>query len=122
ADSFSQAEQQTLISRILTALNQEADALPVTETDEVVLDWINGRRTPDVNPSLNGWLTGVTLGTDAPRLFKALVEATAFGSKAIVDRFEAEGVPVHEIIATGGISKKSPYVMQTLAEIGRAYV
>ena len=117
ADSFNPAEQQTLVGRILTALNREADALPVTEADEVALDWINGRRTPDVNPSLNGWLTGITLGTDAPRLFKALVEATAFGSKAIVDRFEAEGVPVREIIATGGIAKKSPYVMQVLANV-----
>src|SRR5690606_33066310 len=116
-DSFNQQEQHALISRILAALNQEAEALPVTDADEVALDWINGRRTPDVNPALNGWLTGITLGTDAPRLFKALVEATAFGSKAIVDRFEAEGIPVREIIATGGIAKKSPYVMQVLADV-----
>ncbi|SEL33702.1 ribulokinase [Parapedobacter koreensis] len=112
-----QQEQHAIIGRILEALNQEAAALPITETDEVALDWVNGRRTPDVNPALNGWLTGIRLGTDAPRLFKALVEATAFGSKAIVDRFEKEGVPVNEIIATGGIAKKSPYVMQVLADV-----
>ncbi len=117
SDSFNQQEQHALISRILVTLNQEAEALPVTDADEVVLDWINGRRTPDVNPALSGWLTGITLGTDAPRLFKALVEATAFGSKAIVDRFEAEGIPVREIIATGGIAKKSPYVMRVLADV-----
>ncbi|WP_353195621.1 ribulokinase [Parapedobacter defluvii] len=117
SDTVSQQEQHTLINRILTALNREAAALPVTDTDEVALDWINGRRTPDVNPALNGWLTGITLGTDAPRLFKALVEATAFGSKAIVDRFEAESIPVQEIIATGGIAKKSTYVMQVLADV-----
>lgn len=117
SDSFNQEEQHGLVSRILATLNREAEALPVTDADEVALDWINGRRTPDVNPALNGWLTGITLGTDAPRLFKALVEATAFGSKAIVDRFEAEGIPVREIIATGGIAKKSPYVMQVLADV-----
>jgi len=106
-----------LINRILAGLSREAAELPVAVTDEVALDWVNGRRTPDVDPTLTGWITGIRLGTDAPRLFKALVEATAFGSKAIVDRFEAEGVPVKEIVATGGISKKSPYVMQTLADV-----
>ncbi len=117
SESLSPQAQYTLVNRVLASLNQAAAALPVTATDEVALDWVNGRRTPDVNPALNGWLTGIRLGTDAPRLFKALVEATAFGSKAIVDRFEAEGIPVHEIIATGGIAKKSPYVMQVLADV-----
>ena len=106
-----------LTGRLLTALSGEAASLPVLATDEVALDWVNGRRTPDLAPDLTGWLTGIKLGTDAPRLFKSLVEATAFGSKAIVDRFEAEGVPVQEVIATGGISKKSPYVMQVLANV-----
>src|SRR5690606_36460655 len=112
-----QQERHMLINRILEALNREAEALPVTDMDEVALDWINGRRTPHVNPLLNGWLTGITLGSDAPRLFKALVEATAFGSKAIVDRFEDEGIPAREIIATGGIAKKSSYVMRVLADV-----
>src|SRR5690606_27855573 len=116
-NAFNQHEQQVLINRILAGLSREAAELPVAVTDEVALDWVNGRRTPDVNPIFTGWITGIRLGTDAPRLFKALVEATAFGSKAIVDRFEAEGVPVREIVATGGISKKSPYVMQTLADV-----
>ncbi len=116
-DAFDQQEQHTVVNRILAKLNGQAANLPVRETDEVALDWINGRRTPDANAALSSWMTGVRLGTDAPRLFKALVEATAFGSKAIVDRFEAEGIPVMEIIATGGISKKSPYVMQVLADV-----
>ncbi len=117
ADTFNQQEQQTLSNRILAALSEHAKVLPVRAADEVTLDWVNGRRTPDVNPTLSGWLTGIRLGTDAPRLFKSLVESTAFGSKAIVDRFEAEGIPVQEIIATGGISKKSPYAMQVLADV-----
>ena len=112
-----QQEQRVLTNRILAELNRKAAALPVTVTDEVALDWVNGRRTPDVDPKLTAWLTGIHLGSDAPRLFKSLVEATAFGSKAIVDRFESEGIPVRDIIATGGVSKKSPYVMQVLADV-----
>ena len=117
AGTLSRQERHMLAERILPALNEQAAAIPVTDSDEVALDWVNGRRTPDVNPALSAWLTGLRLGTDAPRVFKSLVEATAFGSKAIVDRFEAEGIPVKEIIATGGISKKSPYVMQVLADV-----
>ena len=117
SNAIDREEQHDLTGRILAALSRDAEALPVTDTDEVVLDWINGRRTPDVNPLLRAWLTGITLGTDAPRLFKALVEATAFGSKAIVDRFKVQGIPVQEIIATGGIARKSRYVMQVLADV-----
>lgn len=115
--AFDQQAPHQLTDRVLAALNEQAASLPVLPTDEVALDWVNGRRTPDVDPTCTGWITGIRLGTDAPRLFKALVEATAFGSKAIVDRFETEGIPVQEIIATGGISKKSPYVMQVLADV-----
>lgn len=110
-------DQKKLMDSMLSELNDQASQIPVTIKDEVVLDWVNGRRTPDVNPNLTGWITGLRLGSDAPRLFKALVEATAFGSKAIIRRFETEGIPVEEVLATGGISKKSPFVMQTLANI-----
>lgn len=116
-DRFDQAAQQETINSILSELNRQATHIPVSDSDEVVLDWVNGRRTPDVDPSLQGWITGLRLGTDAPRLFKALVESTAYGSRAIVDRFEAEGVKVEEVLATGGISKKSSFVMQTLANV-----
>lgn len=104
-------------SSILALLDSHASQLDVTAQDEVVLDWVNGRRTPDAHPGLQAWLTGVRLGTDAPRLFKAIVEATAFGSKAIIERFEEEGIPVKAVSATGGISKKSAFVMQTLANV-----
>ncbi|HYH56306.1 MAG TPA: FGGY-family carbohydrate kinase, partial [Anseongella sp.] len=62
-------------------------------------------------------ITGLRLATGAPHLFKALVEATAFGSRAIVERFRNEQVPVNGVIGVGGIAKKSPYVMQTLADV-----
>lgn len=105
------------LDSMLSELNKQASIIPVTRFDEIALDWINGRRTPDVNPLLTGWITGLRLGSDAPRLFKTLVEATAFGSKAIVARFEQEGIAVKEVLTTGGISKKSPFVMQTLANV-----
>ncbi len=59
----------------------------------------------------------LNLGTDAPRIFKAVVEATCFGAKAIVDRFNNEEVPVKGLIGLGGVARKSPYVMQVMADV-----
>jgi L-ribulokinase len=78
---------------------------------------MNGRRTPDATTEVAGAITGLKLGSSAPRIFRALVEATAFGSRAIVDRFKREGVVINEIIGLGGVAKKSPFVMQTLADV-----
>ncbi|MFH0760123.1 MAG: FGGY-family carbohydrate kinase, partial [Bacteroidota bacterium] len=74
-------------------------------------------RTPDADQTVKATITGLTLGTDAPMIFKALVEATAFGSRAIAERFKEEGVPIQEVIAIGGVAKKSPFVMQVLADV-----
>ncbi len=112
-----EAEAEKLIQNIIPVLSEKAGALPVTERDPVALDWFNGRRTPDANHTLKGAVTGLNLGTDAPRMFKALVEATAFGAKRIVERFQSEGVPIRQVIGIGGVSKKSPFVMQTLANV-----
>lgn len=103
--------------QLIPALSEKAAALPVTASDPVALDWLNGRRTPDANHTLKGAIMGLNLGSDAPRLFKALVEATAFGARRIVERFESEGVPIQQVIGIGGVSKKSPYVMQVLADV-----
>jgi L-ribulokinase len=78
---------------------------------------MNGRRTPDANQALKGAIAGLSLGSDAPRIFRALVEATAFGSKAINDRFISEGVRIDGVIALGGVAKKSPLVMQIVADV-----
>jgi L-ribulokinase len=103
--------------KLLPALDDAAEALPVDENGVVALDWLNGRRTPDADQKLKGAVTGITLGTDAPRIYKALAEATAFGSKAILERFELEGIPVRGITALGGVARKSRFVMQLMADV-----
>jgi L-ribulokinase len=111
----SQAER--VIAQIIPALSEKAAQLPVTVHDTVALDWLNGRRTPDANHTLKGAIAGLNLGSDAPKVFKALVEATAFGARSIVERFREQGVPIRQVIGIGGVSKKSPFVMQTLANV-----
>ena len=109
--------KQELTDKIIAGLSKAAAALPVEGKDELAVDWLNGRRTPDANQLLKGALTGLSLGTDAPRLFKALAEATCFGARAIVDRFNEQGVPVKGLIGLGGVAKKSPYIMQMMANV-----
>lgn len=104
-------------SRMIPMLSEAASKIAISKNDPVALDWLNGRRTPDANQHLKGAIEGLHLGTDASHIFKALVEATCFGSRMIVDRFVREGIPVKGIIGMGGVAKKSPYVMQTLADI-----
>ncbi len=103
--------------RIIPELTAEAEKIPMEESTIIATDWINGRRTPDANQMLKGSITGLSLGSDAPRIFRALVEATAFGGKAIVDRFRNEGVKIDNVIGIGGIALKSPFVMQTLSDV-----
>ena len=103
--------------RIIPQLTREAETLEPGAGTVLALDWMNGRRTPDANQLLTGAITGITLGTSAPMIFRALVEATAYGSRAIVDRFRREGVRIDSIIGIGGIALKSPFVMQTLSDV-----
>ncbi len=103
--------------KIIAELSKQAESLSPEETSIVALDWLNGRRTPDANQALKGAITGLSLGSDAPRIFKALVEATAFGSKMINDRFISEGVRIDGVIAIGGVAKKNPFVMQIVADV-----
>jgi L-ribulokinase len=106
-----------LAERIIPALDQGAAALSLEETVPIALDWMNGRRTPDANQRLTGAIAGISLGTDAPRIYRSLVEATAFGSRAIVERFRAQGTRIDSAIAIGGVAQKSRFVMQTVADV-----
>lgn len=113
----SQKEKDKLSEKLIPHLSEKAAQIMLTENDPIALDWFNGRRTPDANHTLKGAIYGLNLGSDASQVFKALVEATAYGSKAIVDRFINEGVPIKQVISIGGVAKKSAFVMQTLANV-----
>ncbi len=103
--------------RMLANLTEEAEKLSIEQTGLLALDWLNGRRTPDADQRLKGAVAGLTLGTTAPKIFRALVEATAFGARAINERFAQQGVRIDEVVALGGISQKSPFVMQVTADV-----
>lgn len=109
--------QEELYDRLLDELTEKAAALDREETKLLALDWLNGRRTPFADQTLKGALVGLTLGSTAPHVFRTLVEATAFGAKAIVDQFVNEGVEIKQVIALGGIPQKSPFVMQITADV-----
>ena len=103
--------------KLISELSKQAELLPDEDTSIIALDWMNGRRTPDANQALKGAITGLSLGSDAPRIFKALVEATAFGSRMINERFISEGIRIDGVIAIGGVAKKNPFVMQIVADV-----
>lgn len=92
---------------IMTVLEREAEKVNPSSSGVIALDWLNGRRTPDANQLLTGVITDLSLGTTAPMIYRALIEAAAYGTKAIVDRFERDGVAVGKIVALGGVARKS---------------
>ena len=103
--------------KIIPELSRQAAQLPVHEHNELAVDWFNGRRTPDANQLLTASITGLDLGSDAVKIFRAIVEATCFGAKAIAERFVEQGVPVKGLIGLGGVAKKSPFIMQMMADV-----
>ena len=104
-------------NNIIVELSKQAELIELNENNELAIDWFNGRRTPDANQLLKGAIAGLSLGTDAPKIFRAIAEATCFGAKAIVDRFNEQGVPVKGLIGIGGVAKKSPFIMQMMADV-----
>jgi L-ribulokinase len=118
---ISEQQKQDLKKEIdektLILLTDKANASPELKVSPLALDWLNGRRTPDANQALKGALINLDLGTDAASIFKALVEASAYGSRAILDRMIQEGVEIDKVIALGGIAKKSDFVMQICSDV-----
>ena len=112
-----EALKNEIFEEIIPELSRQAALLPIEETNELAIDWFNGRRTPDADQSLKGAVIGLNLGTDAPRFFRAIAEATCFGAKSIVERMIDEGVPVKGLIGIGGVAKKSAFIMQMMADI-----
>ena len=115
--------QQTILNELENSLLESLekaiaeDVTPNSDKSLTALDWLNGRRTPDANQNLTSAIEGMNLGTNAPDIYRALVEATCFGAKAIVDRFVAEGIPIKGILGMGGVAKKSPYIMQMMSDV-----
>jgi L-ribulokinase len=108
---------ENLIHQIIPELSREAEKIKIEEQMEGAVDWFNGRRTPDANQSLKGALYGLDLASDAPALFRAVTESTCFGARAIVERFNSEGISIKGLIGLGGVAKKSPFIMQQLSDI-----
>jgi L-ribulokinase len=102
---------------ILRNLEEAAAKIEPTETSLLALDWVNGRRTPYANQKLTAAITGINLGTDAPSVMRALLEATAFGARAIIEAFEDGGIKIEKIMAIGGVARKSKLGMQILADV-----
>jgi L-ribulokinase len=108
-----------LDSTLLKRLEQAAvqSSMKSAGDDLIALDWLNGRRTPDADQNLTSAIEGLSLGTKAPDMYRALAEAICFGARSIVDRFTDEGIPIRGVIGMGGVAKKSPFVMQTLSDV-----
>ncbi len=116
-DATKQALINEALDKMIPALTKEAENIELSEDNLLAVDWLNGRRTPDANQALKATITGLHLGSDAPHIFRALVEATCFGAKKIVERFNEQGVPVQGLIGLGGVAKKSPFIMQMMADV-----
>jgi L-ribulokinase len=99
------------------ALNREASRLKPGESGLLALDWNNGNRTILVDQRLTGLLVGQTLYSTPAEVYRALVEATAFGALTIINRFEQYGVKVRQVVNCGGIAEKSPLTMQIYADV-----
>lgn len=98
-------------------LTEKASALKPGESGLVALDWWNGNRSVLVDVDLTGIILGMTLTTKPEEIYRALIEATAYGTRMIIDTFEENGVPVNEFYAAGGIAEKNPFVMQIYADV-----
>jgi L-ribulokinase len=98
-------------------LEEAAGTLRPGESGLLALDWWNGNRSVLVDAAVGGLLIGATLATVPEEIYRALVEATAFGTRVIVETFRTHGVPIHEIVACGGLAEKSPMIMQVYADI-----
>jgi L-ribulokinase len=98
-------------------LSAEASRLRPGESGLLALDWNNGNRTILVDPRLSGLVLGQTLHTTRAEVYRALIEATAFGARAIVERLQEYGVPVERVVCCGGIAEKNDLFMQIYADV-----
>ncbi|MEL6270900.1 MAG: ribulokinase [Chloroflexota bacterium] len=103
-------------------LEQQAALQKPGEHGLLALDWWNGNRSTLVDTNLSGMLVGMTLATRAPDIYRALIESTAYGTREIIEAFEAQGVPVTELVAAGGLPEKNAMLRQIYADVtGRSF-
>ncbi|MCI4137862.1 ribulokinase [Bacillus vallismortis] len=98
-------------------LSEKANLQAPGESGLLALDWWNGNRSTLVDADLTGMLLGMTLLTKPEEIYRALVEATAYGTRMIIETFKESGVPIEELYAAGGIAEKNPFVMQIYADV-----
>lgn len=116
-DEKLQKEAEKAGISVFDCLTRKALKLRVGESGLVALDWWNGNRCVLGSSQLSGVIVGMTLGTRPEEIYRALVEATAYGARTIIENFENNGVPVEKIYACGGLSRKSALVMQVFADV-----
>jgi L-ribulokinase len=102
---------------VFQALTERASKLRPGQSGLLALDWLNGNRTVLVDPNLTGMIVGLTLGTKPEEIFMALVEATAFGARVIMERIKEYGVGIDQVITCGGLAERSPFLMQIYADV-----
>ena len=100
-------------------LEEQAAALKPGESGLLALDWWNGNRSTLVDVNLSGLLIGMTLATKAPEIYRALIEATAFGTREIIETLDRSGVPVRRLVAAGGLPERNRLLMQIYADVTR---
>lgn len=112
-----EAEARKRKTNIFALMVEKASKLDVGESGLVALDWWNGNRSVLVDVDLTGLLLGATLLTRPEEIYRALVEATAYGTNVIIENFAKHGVPVDELYACGGLAEKHPFIMQVYADV-----
>ncbi|MEW6998394.1 ribulokinase [Colwelliaceae bacterium BS250] len=116
-DKTKEALLNEIDSQTLITLDNKAKQLQPGQAGVTALDWVNGRRTPDADQSVCGAIEGLKMGSSTAEVYRALVEASAFGARAIIERFRRENISVNSVVAIGGISKKSEFIMQLCADV-----
>jgi L-ribulokinase len=112
---FEEAEKRGI--SIHQLLEEKAGAQKVGEHGLLALDWWNGNRSILVDVDLTGMMVGMTLATKAEDMYRALIEATAYGTRVIIESFEQSGVPIHELVAAGGLPGRNKLLMQIYADV-----
>ena len=115
-ESYAQ-EARKAEKTLFQLLDEKAEKLTVGESRLLVLDWWNGNRSPFADYDLTGMILGLTLKTKPEEIYRAIIEGTAFGTRAIVDLYNRSGVPVQALHAAGGIPQKNPFFMQIYADV-----